>query len=71
MFNILSEHVIRVYTADGLHETSLPQVYAALVADEVEAFPCLAASSSAMHCTLSWCSWEPWRCTGPTSPSRR
>ena len=41
MFNILSEHVIRVYTADGLHETSLPQVYAALVADEVGAFPAL------------------------------
>ncbi|MYC33860.1 MAG: type I-E CRISPR-associated protein Cse1/CasA [Chloroflexi bacterium] len=41
MFNILSEPLIRMDTADGVRQASLPEVYAALMADEVEAFPAL------------------------------
>ena len=41
MFNILTEPVIRMDTAAGRREASLPGVYAALMADEVNAFPAL------------------------------
>ena len=42
MCNILTEHLIRVDTSGGSRvEASLPEVYAALMADEVEAFPAL------------------------------
>ena len=41
MFNILTEPVIRMDTAAGRREASLPGVYAALVADDVVAFPAL------------------------------
>ena len=42
MFNILTEPLIRMNTSDGSRvEASLPEVYAALIADEVEAFPAL------------------------------
>ena len=42
MYNILTEPLIRIETSDaGRVEASLPQVYAALMADEVEAFPAL------------------------------
>ncbi len=42
MYNILAEPLIRIDTsAQGRVEASLPQVYAALMADEVEAFPSL------------------------------
>lgn len=42
MFNILTEPVIRMDNAPGAHvEASLPDVYAALMQDEVAAFPAL------------------------------
>ncbi len=42
MYNILTEPLIRVNTSDGSRvKASLPEVYAALMADEVEAFPAL------------------------------
>ena len=41
MFNILTEPVIRMDTTAGRREASLPEVYAALMADEVNAFPAL------------------------------
>ncbi len=42
MYNILTEPLIRVDTSTGRRvEASLPEVYAALMADEVEAFPAL------------------------------
>ena len=42
MFNILVEPLIRMHVSDGSRvEASLPEVYAALMADEVEAFPAL------------------------------
>ncbi len=42
MYNILTERLIRMDGADGSRlAASLPEVYAALVADEVEAFPAL------------------------------
>ena len=40
MLNILTEAVIRLQTSPGSQQTSfMPEVYAALMADEVEAFP--------------------------------
>lgn len=41
MLNILTERLIRMVTADGTRPASLPEVYAALMADDVEAFPAL------------------------------
>ena len=42
MYNILADRLIRMKTSDGSHmEASLPEVYAALMADKVEAFPAL------------------------------
>ncbi len=42
MYNILTERLIRMDKSDGSRvEASLPAVYAALMADEVEAFPAL------------------------------
>ena len=41
MLNILTEPLIRMDTAAGRREASLPGVYAALMADEVNAFPAL------------------------------
>ena len=41
MLNILTEPLIRVTTAHGTRPASLPEVYAALMADEVESFPAL------------------------------
>ncbi len=41
MFNILTEELIRIATASGTRPASVPEVYAALMADEVEAFPAL------------------------------
>ena len=41
MFNILTEPLIRMDTADGTVEASLPQVCEALMADRVDAFPAL------------------------------
>ena len=41
MLNILTEPLVRISAAQGTHLASLPQVYAALMADEVEAFPAL------------------------------
>ena len=42
MYNILTERLIRMDKSDGSRvEASLPEVYAALMADEVEAFPAL------------------------------
>lgn len=42
MLNILTEAVIRIHTSTGSQEiSSLPGVYAALIQDEVEAFPAL------------------------------
>ena len=42
MYNILNEPLIRMDKSDGSRvEASLPEVYAALMADEVEAFPAL------------------------------
>ena len=41
MFNILTESHIRMDTTDGVRAGSLPEVYAALMADEVDAFPVL------------------------------
>ena len=41
MFNILTEPLIRIATGTGTRKASLPQVYAALMVDEVEAFPSL------------------------------
>ena len=41
MLNILTEPLIRMDTTAGRREASLPEVYAALAADEVVAFPAL------------------------------
>lgn len=41
MFNIITEPQIRMDTTNGLCTGSLPEVYAALMADEVDAFPVL------------------------------
>ena len=42
MFNIMTENLIRYRHSDGaVHEASLPEVYAALMADDVETFPAL------------------------------
>lgn len=41
MLNILTEPLIRITMADGTRPASLPEVYAALMADDVEAFPAL------------------------------
>ncbi len=42
MYNILTEPLIRMVKSDGSRvEASLPEVYAALMADQVEAFPAL------------------------------
>ena len=41
MLNILTEPVIRMDTATGRRSASLPEVYAALMADKVVAFPAL------------------------------
>ena len=41
MHNILAEPLIRISAPDGIRWASLPGVYAALMADEVEAFPAL------------------------------
>ena len=41
MFNILTEPQIRIGTTNGVYARPLPEVYAALMADEVEAFPIL------------------------------
>ncbi len=42
MYNILTERLIRMDKSDGSRvEISLPEVYAALMADEVDAFPAL------------------------------
>ena len=41
MLNILAETQIRMGTTGGAHAAALPEVYAALIADEVDAFPAL------------------------------
>ena len=41
MLNILNERLIHVDLADGLRQATLPEVYAALMADAVVAFPAL------------------------------
>ena len=41
MFNLLTEPLIRIATADGTCVATLPEVYAALMADEVDTFPAL------------------------------
>ena len=42
MYNILADRLIRMDRSDGVRvETSLPEVYAALMADRVETFPAL------------------------------
>ena len=41
MFNILTERLIRVATADGICWATLPEVLALLITDKVEAFPAL------------------------------
>ncbi|MDE2786642.1 MAG: CRISPR-associated protein Cse1 [Chloroflexota bacterium] len=41
MLNILTEPLIGMTTAEGTRPVSLPEVYAVLMADEVEAFPAL------------------------------
>ena len=41
MLNSLTEPMIRIATSHGLHWASLPEVYAALMADGVESFPAL------------------------------
>lgn len=42
-YNLLTEPLIRFETCDGLERGSLPEVYAALMADRVECFPALRA----------------------------
>ena len=41
MLNTLIEPLVRITTADGIRWAALPEVYATLIADEVEAFPAL------------------------------
>ena len=41
MLNTLNEPLIRMTTAEGIYAASLPGVYAALIADEVDTFPAL------------------------------
>ncbi len=41
MFNILVEPLIRIRTGEGARAASLPEVYAALTRDEIDAFPAL------------------------------
>ncbi|MCE2502351.1 MAG: hypothetical protein J4G13_16085 [Dehalococcoidia bacterium] len=54
MFNILTEPLIRIATASSVYKASLSEVYAALMADEVEAFPALRSHQrQAWHAFLS------------------
>ena len=55
MYNLLDESLIRMDKSDGSHsEASLPEVYAALMADEVDAFPDLRPHQRhAWHALLS------------------
>ena len=55
MFNILTDKLIRMdISADSRVEASLPEVYAALMADEVESFPALRPHQRhALHACLS------------------
>ena len=56
MFNLLTEPLIRIDTSRrGRIDASLPEVYAALMADKVEAFP-TCAPTNATPGTPSWCS---------------
>ena len=41
MFNIITERFVRMTVADGVRSASLPEVFAALMTNEVEAFPAL------------------------------
>ena len=41
MFNIITERFVRIRVADGVRSASLPEVFAALMRDEVETFPAL------------------------------
>jgi CRISPR system Cascade subunit CasA len=41
--NLLTDQLIRIETPDGRHNCSLPEVYAALVADKIDCFPALRA----------------------------
>ena len=41
MYHIIAESLIRINTAHNTRQASLPEIYAALMADEVEAFPAL------------------------------
>ena len=41
LLNILTEPLIRMRTREGARAASLPEVYAALTRDEIEAFPAL------------------------------
>ena len=41
MFNIITERFVRMTVADGVRSASLPEVFAALMTNEVETFPAL------------------------------
>ncbi len=41
MFNIITERFVRIRVVDGVRSASLPEVFAALMTDEVETFPAL------------------------------
>ena len=65
MLNLLTEVLIRYRQSGGtLSAASLSQVYAALMADEVQVFPALRPHQSATPGTLLSSSWVQWQCTG-------
>ena len=71
MFNLLTESLIKYHSMDGNLKAPLPEVYAALMADKVIAFPGRCAHTSTTPGTPSWCNWAQWQCTGPAWTLRR
>ena len=70
MYNFLTDPMMRIVKSDGSRgSASLPEVYASLVADLVEAFPALRPHQRhAWHAFLVQLGL--WRCTEPALANR-
>ena len=72
MRNVLTDPVIRTDMSSGSRVVaSLPEVYAALMADEVDAFPPPCGPTNATPGMPSWYSLAPWRCNAQDSRNRQ
>ena len=56
MFNIVTERFVRMTVADGVRSASLPEVFAALMKNEVDSLSRRSGPISATPGTLFWCS---------------